>query len=188
MNSPLFLYTYFPSGVGVKIRMDPSTWYGVGKGGWKEQRGRTRFLSKGEFGCGGRLLAHTQSFPYAPLTPQYSSTTTSSSPSTSEHPLNPRFLALATRSASQRLLCINKYCSYSPYPPNHLLDSSPPPPRHHPNSPYLGRHCRHQRLPDSVVYSTVPFPSHTYTVHPVHHPRTWMEPASGLLCPLLYCT
>jgi len=33
MNSPLFLYMYIPSGVGVKIWMDPCTWYGVGKGG-----------------------------------------------------------------------------------------------------------------------------------------------------------
>ena len=130
------MYTRIPLGVGVK--MDPSTWYGVVKGGKgkNEVSKQRRVWAWGEAACTHAKL---------PLTPQYSSTFL---------PLNfssPLFLALATRSASQRLLCINKYCSYSPYPQHHLLDDSPPPPPRHPNSPYLCRHrCRHQRLPGSV--------------------------------------
>jgi len=97
MNSTLFMYTRIPLGDGVK--MDPSTWYGVVKGGKgkNEVSKQRRGWAWGDVACTHAKL---------PSTPQYSS---HSSPSTSHPPL---FLALATRSASQRLLCINKYCSY----------------------------------------------------------------------------
>lgn len=112
MNSTLFMYTRIPLGDGVK--MDPSTWYGVVKGGKgkNEVSKQRRGWAWGDVACTHAKL---------PSTPQYSS---HSSPSTSHPPL---FLALATRSASQRLLCINKYCSYPlPHAP---LPTAPSPGR-----------------------------------------------------------
>lgn len=132
-------------------------------------RGRTVFLSKRERERVSVWREATCTQRKAPLDPS------TSSPSIS-HP--PFLLALATRSASQRLLCINKYCSYSPYRRNRLLDNSPPPHRvyfclRHPSkAPWFGQRTVR-------CWSPTPY---------VHHPSTWMGPTSGLLCPLLYCT
>ena len=149
----------------------------LGMGSSKEERGRTRFLSKGEVGRGVRLLAHTQSFPWPLSTPPHASLSTS-------HP--PLFLALATRSASQRLLCINKYCSYLPSHSTiswttllhlhlHLIIPTP-------------HTCAVTAAPIKgslvqSVYSTVLFAIHICA--PCSH---MMGPASGPFCPLLYCT
>lgn len=92
--------TCIPSGVGVK--MDPSTWYGVVKGGEgknevpKQRRGWTW----GEAAC-----THTQSFPWPLSTPPQSS------PSTSHSPL---FLALATRSASSAYFALTNTVATPP--------------------------------------------------------------------------
>lgn len=51
------MYTRIPLGDGVK--MDPSTWYGVVKGG----KGKNEVSKQRRVGRGVRLLAHTQSFP-----------------------------------------------------------------------------------------------------------------------------
>jgi len=165
------MYTHIPLGDGVK--MDPSTWYGVVKGGKgkNEVSKQRRGWAWGEAACTHAKL---------PLTPQYSSTFL---------PLNfssPLFLALATRSASQRLLCINKYCSYLPSHSTiswttllhlhlHLIIPTP-----HTcavtAAPIKGSLVR-------SVYSTVLFAIHICA--PCSH---MMGPASGPFCPLLYCT
>jgi hypothetical protein len=109
-------------------------------------------------GVEGDCLHTRKSFPYAPLTPHYSSTYTSSSPSNSRHPLSLPWPQGPHPSAYFALT--NTVAT----PPSQQTISWTTPP-HHPNSPYLCRHCRHQRLPGSVLYSTVRCVPHPYTQH-----------------------
>ena len=167
------MYTRIPLGDGVK--MDPSTWYGVVKGG----KGKNEVSKQRRGWAWGWDCLHTRKASPWPL-----STPPHSAPSTSHPP--PLFLALATRSASQRLLCINKYCSYPPSPSHstiswttllhlHLIIPTP-----HTcavtAAPIKGSLVR-------SVYSTVLFTIHICA--PCSH---MMGPASGPFCPLLYCT
>ena len=151
----------------------------LGMGSSKEERGRTRFLSKGEVGRGGETACTHAKLPLDPSVLLHI-------PLPQLLPPPPLFLALATRSASQRLLCINKYCSYPPSPSHstiswttllhlHLIIPTP-----HTcavtAAPIKGSLVR-------SVYSTVLFTIHICA--PCSH---MMGPASGPFCPLLYCT
>ena len=147
----------------------------LGMGSSKEERGRTRFLSKGEFGRGVRLLAHTQSFPWPLSTPPHSSPSTSHPPFSLPWPQGPHPSAYFALTNTVATPPTHSTISWTTLLHLHLVIPTP-------HTCAVTAAAIKGSLVRSV-YSTVLFAIHICA--PSSH---MMGPASGPFCPLLYCT